>query len=71
MLVQQCQQQPPRWQAQCEMYRALRSGDLIMLRRLLDLGTVDCDQRFSSGGGARPALCVAIEQVSDLLPVTR
>ena len=51
-----------RWRAQSAMLRAVRSGDLMELVRLLDQG-LDCDQTFSIGGGPRPAICLALEQV--------
>ena len=51
-----------RWRAQSLMLRALRAGDLASLVDLLDSG-LDCDQTFSIGGGPRPAICLALEQV--------
>lgn len=57
-----------RWRAQAAMLRAVRAGDLSLLVRLLDsdLG-LDCDMAFSIGGAERPAICLALEQVSGLL----
>ena len=54
-----------RWRAQAAMLRAVRAGDLSLLVRLLDsdLG-LDCDMAFTIGGTERPAICLAIEQVS-------
>ena len=53
-----------RWRAQSAMLRAVRTGDLPLLVRLLDsdLG-LDCDMAFSIGGAERPAICLALEQV--------
>ena len=57
-----------RWRAQAAMLRAVRAGDLSLLVRLLDsdLG-LDCDMAFSISGAQRPAICLALEQVSGLL----
>jgi len=49
-----------RWRHQSLMLRAVRTGDLASLVTLLDSG-MDCDQTFSMGGWARPALCLALE----------
>lgn len=50
-----------RWRQHSSMLAALRRGDAVALEVLLEAG-LDCDTTFRLGGGARPALCLAVEQ---------
>ena len=54
-----------RWAGQAALLRAVRAGDAATLARLLDsdLG-LDPDTSFALGGGPRPAVCLAVEEVS-------
>ena len=49
------------WRLQSRMLTALRSGDVMALDFLLNLG-LDVDSTFRLGGWSRPALCLAVER---------
>ena len=67
LLLLMAEAAPPqhRWAGQAALLRAVRAGDAATLARLLDsdLG-LDPDTSFALGGGPRPAVCLAVEEVS-------
>ena len=65
LLLMAAAQPQHRWAGQAALLRAVRAGDAAALARLLDsdLG-LDPDTSFALGGGPRPAVCLAVEEVS-------